>query len=362
MDRETFVSLRAKLGKTQKSLAELLGVSLKAVQSYEQGWRVHGFFMRLPLPGREAQLQRMREVADRLAVPLTVVDLKLPFTDRVIRPFIDSYRAGLTPNPCIRCNVQIKFGLLAEIMRAAGMDRIATGHYARLDRTGGQPRLVRAAHRAKDQSYFLARLNADQLDHLLFPLGEWSKEAVHRRAEPLGLGFRGEESQDVCFLAGGLPSFLAGHGLVRAHGPIVTAAGETIGQHTGCWQFTVGQRRGLGLPDATPWYVTAIDGVANRVIVGKATDLLQQDCTVQALQWAAAPPPLPWRTLVQLRSRHAPAEAEVRVDHTGTVRIVFAVAQRAITPGQYAVFYEHDRVVGSAVISPPIAATAGDRP
>ena len=181
-------------------------------------------------------------------------------------------------------------------------------------------------------------------------------------AEPLGLGFRGEESQDVCFLAGGLPSFLTGHGLVRAHGPIVSAAGETIGQHTGCWQFTVGQRRGLGLPDATPWYVTAIDGVANRVIVGKATDLLQQDCTVQALQWAAAPPPLPWRTLVQLRSRHAPAEAEVRVDHTGTVRIVFAVAQRAITPGQYAVFYEHDRVVGSAVISPPIAATAGDRP
>lgn len=328
----------------------------------EQGWRVHGFFMRLPLPGREAQLQRMREVADRLAVPLTVVDLELPFTDRVIRPFIDSYRAGLTPNPCIRCNVQIKFGLLAEIMRAAGMDRIATGHYARLDRTGGQPRLVRAAHRAKDQSYFLARLNADQLDHLLFPLGEWSKEAVHRRAEPLGLGFRGEESQDVCFLAGGLPSFLTGHGLVRAHGPIVSAAGETIGQHTGCWQFTVGQRRGLGLPDATPWYVTAIDGVANRVIVGKATDLLQQDCTVQALQWAAAPPSLPWRTLVQLRSRHAPAEAEVRVDHTGTVRIVFAVAQRAITPGQYAVFYEHDRVVGSAVISPPIAATAGDRP
>ena len=328
----------------------------------EQGWRVHGFFMRLPLPGREAQLQWMREVADRLAVPLTVVDLELPFNDRVIRPFIDSYRAGLTPNPCIRCNVQIKFGLLAEIMRAAGMDRIATGHYARLDRTGGQPRLVRAAHRAKDQSYFLARLNADQLDHLLFPLGEWSKEAVHRRAEPLGLGFRGEESQDVCFLAGGLPSFLTGHGLVRAHGPIVSAAGETIGQHTGCWQFTVGQRRGLGLPDATPWYVTAIDGVANRVIVGKAPDLLQQDCTVQALQWAAAPPPLPWRTLVQLRSRHAPAEAEVRVDHTGTVRIVFAVAQRAITPGQYAVFYEHDRVVGSAVISPPIAATAGDRP
>jgi tRNA-specific 2-thiouridylase len=108
--------------------------------------------------------------------------------------------------------------------------------------------------------------------------------------------------------------------------------------------------------------VTAIDGAANRVIVGKATDLLQHDCTVQALQWAAAPPPLPWRTLVQLRSRHAPAEAEVRVDHTGTVRIVFAVAQRAITPGQYAVFYEHDRVVGSAVISPPIAATAGDRP
>jgi tRNA-specific 2-thiouridylase len=328
----------------------------------EQGWRVHGFFMRLPLPGREAQLQRMYEVADRLSVPLTVIDLERPFTDRVIRPFVDSYRAGLTPNPCIRCNLQIKFGLLAETMRAAGMDRIATGHYARLDRTGGQPRLARAAHRAKDQSYFLARLSAEQLDNVLFPLGEWSKDAVLRRAEPLGLGFHGEESQDVCFLGGGLPSFLADHGLDRAPGPIVTADGEMIGQHTGCWQFTVGQRRGLGLPDATPWYVTAIDGAANRVIVGKAADLLQQDCTVQALRWAGAPPPLPWRTLVQLRSRHAPAEAEVRVDCIGTVRIVFSVAQRAITPGQYAVFYEHDRVVGSAVISRPTPISAGDCP
>ena len=124
----------------------------------EQGWRVHGFFMRLPLPGRDAQLQRVREVADRLAVPLTVIDLEQPFTDGVIRSFVDSYRAGLTPNPCIHCNEQIKFGLLAEAMRAAGMDRVATGHYARLVRAGGRARHARAAPRAKDQSYFLARL------------------------------------------------------------------------------------------------------------------------------------------------------------------------------------------------------------
>ena len=110
----------------------------------EQGWRVHGFFMRLPLPGRDAQLQRVREVADRLAVPLTMIDLEQPFTDRVIRSFVDSYRAGLTPNPCIHCNEQIKFGLLAEAMRAAGMDRVATGHYARLVRAGGRARGPRA--------------------------------------------------------------------------------------------------------------------------------------------------------------------------------------------------------------------------
>ena len=328
----------------------------------EQGWRVHGFFMRLPLPGRDAQLQRVREVADRLAVPLTVIDLEQPFTDGVIRSFVDSYRAGLTPNPCMHCNEQIKFGLLAQAMRAAGMDRVATGHYARLVRAGCRARLARAAHRAKDQSYFLARLRPEQLDDVLFPLGAWTKEAVHRRAETLGLHFRGEESQDVCFLAAGLSAFLASHGLDRTAGPLVTADGSTIGQHTGCWQFTVGQRRGLGLPDATPWYVTAIDGAANRVVVGKAADLMRQECSVHAVHWTDAPPSLPWSGLVQLRSRHTPAAAEVIADPAGTVQIVFAAPQRAITPGQFTVFYEHDRVVGSAVISRPTPATAGDRP
>ncbi|MDX9835566.1 MAG: tRNA 2-thiouridine(34) synthase MnmA [Desulfobulbus sp.] len=336
--------------------------TIAALLLSEQGYRVRGFFMLLPLPGQEAQLQRVREVVDRLAVPLTVVDLQRPFTDRIIHSFVDSYRAGLTPNPCIHCNETIKFGLLAETMRAAGMDRIATGHYARLIRADGHLHLGRAAHRAKDQSYFLARLRPEQLSDVVFPLGEWNKEAVHRRAETLGLRFRGEESQDVCFLTEGLPAFLAAHGLSRAIGPLVSTEGSTIGEHTGCSQFTVGQRRGLGLPDATPWYVTAIDGAANRVVVGKAADLLRQDCSVHALQWAGTPPPLPWRGLVQLRSRHTPATAEVRADHSGTARVVFAKPQRAITPGQFAVFYKGDGVIGSSVISRPVPATAGDRP
>lgn len=327
-----------------------------------QGYRVRAFFMRLPLPAQEAQLRRVTEVAARLDLALEVIDLAQAFTDRIVRAFVDSYRAGLTPNPCIRCNQQIKFGLLAEAMRTAGMERIATGHYARLLRADGQVCIGRAAHRTKDQSYFLARLRPEQLARALFPLGEWSKEAVYCRAEFLGLHLRGEESQDVCFLADGLPAFLAAHGLDRAIGPIVTADGTIIGSHDGCWQFTVGQRRGLGLPDATPWYVTAIDGDANRVQVGKAADLLRQDCTIEALRWTAEPPALPWRGLVQLRSRHTPADAEVHADCPGSGRIVFATPQRAITPGQFAVFYEHDRVVGSAVISQPETATDGGQP
>ena len=153
----------------------------------EQGWRVHGFFMRLPLPGRDAQLQRVREVADRLAVPLTMIDLEQPITDRVIRSFVDSYRAGLTPNPCMHCNEQIKFGLLAEAMRAAGMDRVATGHYARLVRAGGRARLARAAHRAKDQSYFLWGIPRDLLARTCFPLGDLTKTDTRSLAEDAGL-------------------------------------------------------------------------------------------------------------------------------------------------------------------------------
>ena len=157
-------------------------------------------------------------------------------------------------------------------------------------------------------------------------------------------------SQDVCFLEQELPTFLAEHGLGEQAGPVVTGDGRIIGEHRGVWRYTIGQRRGLGLPDATPWYVVGLDGAENRVVVGKQEVLWQDRCQLHELRWTNAAPQLPWRGLVQLRSRHQPALAELSGQDRGTWQLVFDQPQRAITPGQFAVFYHEERVLGSAVI------------
>lgn len=316
----------------------------------DQGFRVQGFFMRLPLARQAALEARVREVAARLAIPLTLVDLRQPFSEQVIGSFTATYRAGRTPNPCIHCNHAIKFGLLARAMWDAGMERMATGHYARVIAQDTGRWIGRGLDAGKDQSYFLSRLHSAQLDRLLFPLGEWTKEAVYHRAAALGFAFGGEESQDVCFLEQELPVFLAGQGLGEQAGPVVTLDGRIIGEHRGVWRYTIGQRRGLGLPDATPWYVIGLDGPGNRVIVGKQEALWQDRCLLHDLRWTNGAPTLPWRGLVQLRSRHQPALAALSQgsDHW---QLVFEQPQRAITPGQFAVFYDGERVLGSAIIA-----------
>lgn len=319
----------------------------------DQGYQVHGFFMLLPLANLEGQLQRVQEVAATLSVPLHPIDLRHQFSDHVIRYFLESYRAGQTPNPCVYCNRLIKFGMFAAIIRSAGMDKIATGHYAGVRRIDDHYAIVRGVDPLKDQSYFLARLLSPQLHDLLFPLGDWTKEQVYHRAGELGFHFQGEESQDVCFLPQGLPQFLTEQGVHDQSGPIVALDGTRLGTHRGVWNYTIGQRRGLGLPDATPWYVVGIEGTANRLVVGKKDDLLLSTCIVHSLQWSHTAPLLPWRGWVQLRSRHTPAVAEVRPSGPDCWQITFDTPQRAITPGQFAAFYEGDRVLGSAVIAVP---------
>lgn len=328
----------------------------------EQGYQVHGFFMMLPLAHLDAQLQRVQEVADILAVPLTCVDVRHQFSDQVIRYFTDGYRAGQTPNPCVHCNRLIKFGVLALAMMEHGMDKVATGHYARVRSIGEHCALFRGADPLKDQSYFLARLASVQLQNLLFPLGDWTKKQVYRQAQKLGLQFQGEESQDVCFLSQGLPSFLAEQGLHDTTGSIVTMDGVQLGEHRGVWHYTIGQRRGLALPDATPWYVVGLDAANNRVVVGKNTDLFLNACSIHSLQWSQEPPPLPWCGRVQLRLHHTPAAAQVRQAGPDCWHITFDTPQRAITPGQFAVFYEGDQVLGSGVISGPGPTSEADIP
>ncbi len=317
----------------------------------EQGFSVHGFFMLLPLPGIEEQISRVRSVADRLRIPLHLVDIREQFKRKIIASFTVSYQQGLTPNPCVVCNRQIKFGLLLEGMYAQGMDRAATGHYAQVQKNGDRAFLKRASDPAKDQSYFLSRLASEQLDRVVFPLGSWQKKDVFAKAQGIGFShFDGGESQDVCFLAKqDLASFLAEQGLESRSGEIATKNGRVLGRHQGIWKYTVGQRRGLGIPDATPWYVIGLDPAANRVIIGKNEELFQEKVLLSAVQWQIEQPDQ-WQGGVQIRSRHRAAEAEITLTENGEWQIQFKGPQRAVTPGQFAVLYEGDLVAGSGVI------------
>lgn len=313
----------------------------------EQGCRVEGFFMLLQ-PNSEQQAAKVEELAQRLGIPLHRVDLRQAFQALVINSFTAAYQQGQTPNPCILCNYTVKFGLLLEAMLAKGMEAMATGHYARVE----QGRLYRGLDPRKDQSYFLCRLSPAQLARLVFPLGTWHKQAVFQQARALGFThFDGSESQDVCFLAGkNLADFLLQQGLGHEQGSIQTAAGEVLGSHQGIWHYTVGQRRGLGLAAASPWYVTALDAQHNVVVVGKNEELFQRQLVLKDMQWQGEPPQH-WQGLVQIRSRHQAAPAQVFPQENGLWQLVFLEPQRAITPGQFAVLYQEDQVIASGIIT-----------
>ncbi|NOQ46078.1 MAG: tRNA 2-thiouridine(34) synthase MnmA [Desulfobulbaceae bacterium] len=320
----------------------------------EQGHEVHGFFMLLPLPGLEEQIKRVTRVAGELDFPLHLVDLRDSFSGTVISYFIQSYRQGKTPNPCVVCNQKIKFGALLDAILDKGMDRAATGHYARVLREDNQSFLHRGMDATKDQSYFLCRLAEKNLQHLTLPLGEWTKKEVHAKAHQLEFTELSlQESQDVCFLPQGLGPFLRCHGVNDRRGEIVTTDGQCLGNHRGIWHYTVGQRRGLGLPDATPWYVVGLGGNDNQVIIGKNLDLFKSTVALHDLRWNGPVLSLPWQGLVQLRSRHRAAPASLTQNGPDSWTISFKEPQRAITPGQFAVLYREDRIVGSGVITAP---------
>lgn len=327
--------------------------TVSAVLLQQQGYQVHGFFMQLPLPRIKEQTARVQAVARKLAIPLFSVDMKKHFSEQVISYFVDTYLQGSTPNPCIICNRRIQFGLLAEEMKKRGIDRMATGHYARLERFAeGRSVLRKGRDAKKDQSYFLCRLSPDQLDRLVLPLGERTKEEVYRLAAGMQLStVHGPESQDVCFLGGGtVAAFFKTLKVPERPGDIVAADGRIIGRHRGLWRYTIGQRRGLNLPDASPWYVRELDAAGNRVIVCKRDDLLTARAVMRDVRWLAGSPSLPWHGLVQLRGRHTPSPAAV-FEVNGTWFIHFAKHQRAVTPGQFAAFYQQDVLLGSGVIT-----------
>ena len=315
------------------------------------GYRVTGFFMRLPVSEVDAQEQRARKVADSIGIPLEIVDLQHQFQQQVVQPFLQQYQQGRTPNPCVCCNRHIKFGLLARYMLDRGMDRVASGHYARVESKPQETyTLRRGVDQGKDQSYFLCRLGQRQLASMLLPLGDFHKDEVKTLAASMGLTDKvGTESQDVCFLEDGLTMFLVKHGHEGRPGEIHSIDGRVLGNHPGINRYTIGQRRGLGLPDATPWYVVRLDPHNNRVIVGKHDDLFTKSFYIDDLHWTGREKQLPWQGEVQLRSRHRSAPATLT--RAGERWLVTCnESQRAVTPGQYAVFYDRDQVIASGII------------
>ena len=329
--------------------------SVTAILLKNKGCDVHGFFMALAQPDLDQQIERVRKVASHLAIPLTVVDLSAAFKQAVLDYFTRSYFEGKTPNPCVICNPTIKFGLLLDRILSSGCSYMASGHYARTIRgTDKIFHLLKGLDPLKDQSYFLHRLTQQQLSRITFPLGEVTKKHVYTLAAELGIsGVHGTESQDVCFLKDtDVAGFLARNcSAADVSGRIINLDGQAIGVHNGIQRYTVGQRKGLGIPDATPYYVVALDPLENTVIVGKKHDLQKSSMTIGDISWVAGSQPgLPHDFTTRIRYRHEGAPATVTVAEHGHLHVRFQEPQAAITPGQFAVFYENDEVMGGGVI------------
>ena len=298
-----------------------------------------------------------KNVADRLCIPFYVFDFSEDFTHRVIDDFVNCYEAGLTPNPCIRCNRHLKFSKLLEQAQAMGCDCMATGHYARIlqDSDTGRYLMYKAKDTAKDQSYFLYALTQQQLAHIRFPLGELTKEQVRQIASEQGFhNARKRDSQDICFIPDGdYYGFLCRYtGRIYPQGQFLDCGGNAVGIHSGAVAYTLGQRKGLGLAMGEPVYVCAKDMRNNTVTVGPNEALFRT--TLLANDWFFFPFTTltePIRVKAKTRSRMVEQPATVYPEADGVCRIIFDEAQRAITPGQAVVLYDGDLVVGGGTIT-----------
>ncbi len=296
-----------------------------------------------------------RSVCQRLGLRHLVVNTEEIFGREVYHNFLDEYRHGRTPNPCVRCNSIVRFDTLVAWAKELGFDMIATGHYARVFRSdAGRYYVARSTAHAKDQSYFLSALEPSVLDRVLFPLGDREKSAVRENARRAGLAVADKpDSQDVCFISTRtLRDFLDGK-VELTEGDVETVNGEVVGRHDGLASYTVGQRRGLGVAAGRPQYVVSMDVERNVVVVGDEPDLMRRELVFRTA-WAdmdAAQNAVADHTLcAQIRSRHAADRVEAISFHDGTARIVFNSPQRAIAPGQTLALYDEDIVVGAGVI------------
>ncbi len=339
--------------------------SVAAALLKQQGYEVIGIMLRLwSEPGKEESnrcctpeaIALARRVAARLDIPFYVIDAKEVFRKTVVQYFLDGYARGETPNPCLLCNRQIRWTFLLEHALALGAEFMATGHYARIQAGEvSRLKLLRAVDRFKDQSYVLHVLTQEKLQHALFPIGDFAKPEIRKMAESFGLPTASRrDSQDLCFLAGDdYRNFLRRH---AAHllkpGPIVARDGEVLGEHGGLANYTIGQRKGLGIASLGALYVLGKDAAANALIVGSQEELGCRELTAHAVNWVAGEPPREsFRAEVKIRytAREAPAEVEV-IEQGNGVRVRFDAPQRGITAGQAAVMYQDEVLIGGGII------------
>jgi tRNA-specific 2-thiouridylase len=339
--------------------------SLAAALVVQSGAEAIGITMKLSASGSRCcsldDAEDARRVAERLGIRFYVANYAEGFAREVVDAFAEAYLAGRTPIPCIACNQRFKFDHLLERAKAFGADRVATGHYARVERAGPaqRARLFRARHREKDQSYFLFSLRQTQLARACFPVGAMSKEAVREQARALGLLTADKaESQEICFVPDG--DYAKVVETVRPEaaaleGPIVDERGRVLGRHRGIHRFTVGQRHGLGIASDRRLYVVRLEPEAQCVVVGEASDLDCRGARVERVNWISGEIPRgPIRARVQVRHRHRSVPAEVRALADGGAELRFDEPVRAVAPGQAAVFYdaaEDEEVIGGGFLA-----------
>ncbi|MDH4224593.1 MAG: tRNA 2-thiouridine(34) synthase MnmA [Deltaproteobacteria bacterium] len=342
--------------------------SVAAALLLKQGYQVVGLHMKLapsdpvspntPRPKSCCSLDDSldaRQVCHRLGIPFYVLDFQEVFAQKVVQYFVESYRRGLTPNPCVMCNMEVKNRVLMAKAKEIGCDCLATGHYARVGQNPqtGVFEISRPRDHHKDQTYFLFGTPAEELPHMLFPLAETEKPQARKLAGELSfLNWNKPDSQEICFVPGDYRDFVRDRLGPQTPGEMVDTSGQVVGTHPGLAAYTIGQRRGLGVSAPNPLYVVALDPASNRVILGEEPWLYSDGMEVTGVNWVSVAPPVgPLEVMVKVRYAHQGVNAQVIPQPDGSCRVTFSEPVRAVAPGQAAVFYRGDVMLGGGWIT-----------